>query len=75
MQKCICFFSTENGGINIDRWCLCKNCVAAIRSRGERIMTRPMEFEDCTDEEYETDIVVCDFCEDEFDRSEMYICN
>ena len=59
----------------MDRWCLCENCVAAIRSHGERIMTRPMEFEDCTDEEYETDIVVCDFCEDEFDISTMYICD
>lgn len=58
----------------MDRWCLCEYCVDAIRSRGERIMTRQMEFDDLTDEEYETDIVVCDFCEDEFDRSEMYVC-
>ena len=30
----------------MSRWCLCERCVAAIRSRGERIMTRPMELDD-----------------------------
>ena len=57
------------------RWCLCGHCVEAIRSRGERIMTRPMEWEDCTEEELENDIVECDWCEDEYDRSEMYVCD
>jgi hypothetical protein len=59
----------------MERWCLCGYCVDAIRSRGERIMTRPMEFEDMTDEEEETDIVKCDWCEDECTSSEMYICD
>lgn len=59
----------------MSRWCLCKNCVAAIRSRGERIMTRPMEEEDCNDYEFFTGDVICDFCEDEFVMSEMYICD
>ena len=58
-----------------ERWCLCEHCIEAIRSRGERIMTRPMEWEDCTEEELETDIVKCDWCEEECDRSEMYICD
>ena len=58
----------------MERWCLCNHCIEVIRSRGERIMTRSMELEDCTEEEYETDIVVCDFCEEEYDRSDMYIC-
>lgn len=58
----------------MDRWCLCEHCIEAIRSRGERIMTRPMEWEDCTEQEYETDIVKCDWCEEEYDRSEMNIC-
>lgn len=58
----------------MDRWCLCEHCIEAIRSRGERIMTRPMEIEDCTDEEQETEIVVCDFCEDEYTPNEMYVC-
>lgn len=53
---------------------LCEHCIEAIRSRGERISTRPMESEDCTEEEYETDVVVCDFCEEEYTPSEMYIC-
>ena len=58
----------------MDRWCLCEHCIEAIRSRGERIMTRPMEWEDCTEQEYVTDIVKCDWCEEEYDRSEMNIC-
>lgn len=58
----------------MERWCLCEHCVAAIRSRGEQIFTRPMEREDCTDEENETDVVVCEWCEDECDLSDMYIC-
>ena len=58
-----------------DRWCLCDSCIAAIRSRGERVMTRPMELEDCTEEEQENgDIIKCDWCEEEYDVSEMYIC-
>ena len=57
------------------RWCLCEYCIGALRSRGERVSARPMEFEDMTDEEYETDTVICDWCEDEFTSSEMYICN
>lgn len=59
----------------MDRWCLCEHCIEAIRSRGERVMTRPMEFEDMTEEEYETEIVVCDWCEDEYETSEMFICD
>ena len=58
-----------------ERWCLCEHCIEAIRSRGERIFTRPMEWEDCTDEEAEIDVVVCDFCEEEYTSSEMYICH
>ena len=59
----------------MERWCLCKHCVDAIRSRGEKILTRPMELDDCTDEESETDIVICDFCEKEFCQSEIFICD
>lgn len=58
-----------------NRWCLCRYCVDAIRSRGEKILARQMEWDDCTDEEYETENVVCDFCEEEFEQSEMYICD
>lgn len=58
----------------MNRLCLCEYCIEAIRSRGERIMTRPMEVEDLTEEEYETEIVVCDWCEDEYTPNEMYIC-
>ena len=57
-----------------ERWCLCEYCIEALRSRGERISTRPMEFEDMTDTEYETDTVICDWCEEEFTPSKMYIC-
>ena len=56
------------------RWCLCDYCVAAIRSRGEKISTRPMDVDDCNDEEYETDIIICEWCEDEFSISEMHVC-
>jgi hypothetical protein len=59
----------------MNRWCLCEHCVEAIRSRGERIMTRPMEWDDCTEEELETDLVLCEWCEEEYDRSEIYICD
>lgn len=59
----------------MSRWCLCEHCVEAIRSRGERIMTRPMEWDDCTEEELETDLVLCEWCEEEYDRSEIYICD
>ena len=38
-------------------------------------MTRPMEWDDCTDEELETDLVLCEWCEEECDRSEIYICD
>lgn len=58
----------------MERWCLCGYCVDAIRSRGERIMTRPMETEDCTEQEYETDTVVCDWCEEDYTLNEMYVC-
>jgi hypothetical protein len=53
---------------------LCEHCIEAIRSRGERIMTRPMEIEDLSEEEYETDIVVCDWCEEEYAPIEMHVC-
>lgn len=56
------------------RLCLCEHCIEAIRSRGERISTRPMESEDCTEKESETDIVVCDFCEEDYTPNEMYVC-
>lgn len=59
----------------MDRWCLCGNCVAAIRSRGEKVMARPMEWDDCTEEELETDLVLCEWCEEEYDRSEIYVCD
>lgn len=61
----------ENGE---ERLALCNYCVEAIRSRGERILARPMEYEDCTEEEYETDTVVCDWCEEEYCISDMNIC-
>ena len=57
-----------------ERWCLCEHCIEAIRSRGERIMTRPMEWEDMTEEEYEKDVVVCDWCEEDYTPDEMYVC-
>ena len=59
----------------MDRWCLCGHCVGAIRSRGEKIMTRPMYCDDLTDEEAETETVVCEWCEEEFAPDEIYICN
>ena len=58
----------------MDRWCLCDRCLAAIQSRGEKIFSRQMEWEDCTDEENETDTVVCDWCEEEYCISEMNVC-
>ena len=57
-----------------ERWCLCGHCLEAIRSRGEKILSRRMDWEDCTEEECETELVVCDWCEEEKDLSEMYIC-
>ena len=60
--------------MNENRWALCDHCVEAIRSRGEGIFARPMESEDCTEEEYETDTVVCDWCEEEYCISDMNIC-
>ena len=59
----------------MNRWCLCRYCVDSIRSRGERLFTRPVEYEDLTDEEYETDIIFCDLCEEDFDTSEILICD
>ena len=58
----------------MDRFCLCRNCVDAIRSRGERILTRPMEYDDCSDEESETDVVNCDWCGEDYTSGEMFIC-
>lgn len=57
-----------------DRWCLCEHCIAAIRSRGEKIMTRPMDVEDLTETEDEIETVVCDWCDEDFTPDEMYIC-
>lgn len=57
-----------------ERWALCDHCVEAIRSRGEKIFARPMDWEDCTEEENETDTVVCDWCEEEYCISDMNIC-
>ena len=56
------------------RCCLCEHCIEEIRSRGEQIFTRPMVSSDLTEEEYEKDIVVCDFCEEEYTSTEMYVC-
>lgn len=58
----------------MSRWCLCEYCVAAIKSRGEKILTRPMETDDLTDEEDETETVVCNWCEEDFTPNEIYIC-
>lgn len=59
----------------MDRWCLCEHCIEAIRSRGEKIMMRLMYDEDCTEEELETEIIVCDWCKEEYELSEMFICS
>lgn len=56
------------------RWCLCEHCIEAIRSHGERVLTRPMENEDCTTIELEMDKVECDFCEEWYTPNEMFIC-
>ena len=56
------------------RWCLCEHCIEAIKSRGERIFKRPVECDDCTDEELETEIIKCNWCEEEFPLEEMYVC-
>lgn len=58
----------------MDRWCLCEHCIAAIKSRGEKLFTREMDYEDATDEEQENDLVVCDWCEEDYTISEMFIC-
>ena len=58
----------------MDRWCLCEHCIEEIRSRGEEIFTRPMESRDCTEEEYETEVVVCDYCHEDYTPNEMYVC-
>ena len=60
--------------MNDESWCLCEHCIEAIRSRGERISTRPMEWDDCTEEEYETELIICDWCEEKNELSEMHIC-
>ena len=56
------------------RWCLCEHCVEAIRSRGEKIFQRPFTRDDCTEKELETEIIECDWCEEEFPLEEMYVC-
>ena len=53
---------------------ICKHCVEAHWSHGEKFFTRSMEWEDCTEEESETEIIVCDFCEEENELSDMLIC-
>ena len=58
----------------MNRLCLCEHCIEATRSRGEKISSRPMESEDCTEQEYEMDIVICDWCHEDYEISEMYIC-
>ena len=52
---------------------ICKRCIDAHWSHGEKFFTKPMEWEDCTDVEYETEIVICDFCEEENELSDMFI--
>lgn len=50
--------------------CLCENCINAIKSRGEQIFVgKTIEFDMEPDETRE-----CDFCEEDFDGSELYRC-
>lgn len=56
------------------RLCLCEYCIAEVKSRGEKIFTREMTYEDCTDDELDIDVVVCDWCEEDYTVNEMYVC-
>ena len=50
--------------------CLCSNCIEAIRSRGERVLVgETMYFETEFDE-----TVKCEWCEDDYDPSDVYKC-
>lgn len=50
--------------------CMCSNCISAIKSRGEQVFVgKTMEFNMEPDETRK-----CDFCEEEFDGSELYSC-
>ncbi len=48
---------------------MCRQCVNAIRSRGEEVFTRPISFEDL--EEQET--FICEWCEEEYTDSELVV--
>ena len=54
----------------MDKHYMCKHCIDAIRSHGEKIMVSPLDYFDFD----RPDTVICDFCEEELscDDDEVY---
>ena len=55
---------------------ICKRCLEAYRSHGERIYARPIGYDDLLNIEYsdeDEELVRCEFCEDEVPDSEANI--
>ena len=46
-----------------EKWCLCQQCIDAIRSRGEQIFVGPLVFF-ADDIEYGEEERKCDWCEE-----------
>lgn len=54
-------------------WKLCDQCLEAIRSR-EPVMSRRATETDCTETEYTEGYMMCDWCYDFVELSEMNVC-
>lgn len=55
---------------------ICKRCLEAYRSHGERICARPIDYDDLLNIEYsneDEELVRCEFCEDDVPDSEANI--
>ena len=60
-----------------DHICLCDRCIAAIRSRGEKVfkletLEECERFEDYDEEEQGA--LKCEWCQDEFSKDTLYDC-
>ena len=61
----------------IDHIRLCEHCIAAIRSRGEKVYK--LESLECSElyqdhDENEQGFLICEWCEEEFPKAGLYDC-
>lgn len=51
---------------------VCKRCMTAIESHEGNLPKRKLSYFDDMDKANENDLIICEWCDEEYDISEMY---